>query len=414
MRFFEGFPWSNKQSLNLDWLLAEMNRLVEYVKQYTAINTVSYGGIWDITNQYPQWSVVTVNNSETYLSRQPVPVGVPIENSEYWIKLADIDPLVAATAAKLANLKIANVVDFGAVPGGVVDNTAAFTAAQETGNPVYVPEGVYKVGLQKFIGPYIYKGDYGAVDRYDDLYPETPAKFFTISYQAVDGADENTPNTALVVQTVSDDTVADAVALWTACYGRVNNSKIFGANILAGLDSGVSGKLIGLELDYESSKGSTVTEGNALIINAFNIEYPGAFMLLGGVNGGSMQDGIIFSNAIRGTCLGSGGGIDAGSFINVSNGAFRDGAIYLGEGYNLVFKGANPVDMKCQGGDYKISLNGQTMVVGVNSGEALIIFADGRLGSNTVPISDSAGAVAKYMTISISGTDYKIPLHSTV
>ena len=235
-----------------------------------------------------------------------------------------------------------------------------------------------------------------------------------MSYQAVDGADENTPNTALVVQTVSDDTVADAVALWTACYGRVNNSKIFGANILAGLDSGVSGKLIGLEVDYESSDGSTVTDGNALIINAFNIDYPGAFMLLGGVNGGSMQDGIIFSNAIRGTCMGSGSGINAGSFINVSNGAFRDGAIYLGEGYNMVFKGVNPVDMKCQGGDYKIALNGQTLVVGVNTGEALIVYADGHLGSNTAPISDSAGAVAKYMTVEISGTDYKIPLHSTV
>ena len=69
---------------------------------------------------------------------------------------------------------------------------------------------------------------------------------------------------------------------------------------------------------------------------------------------------------------------------------------------------------KKEGGDYKIALNGQTMVVGVNTGEALIVYADGRLGSNTVPISDSAGAVAKYMTINIGGTDYKIPLHSTV
>lgn len=93
MGFFDSFPYSNQHTLNLDWLIKKQRELEEYIKQYTAVNKVEYAGIWDITKQYPQWAVVS-NGDKTYMSNKPVPVGIPIDNTEYWLELADIDPRI--------------------------------------------------------------------------------------------------------------------------------------------------------------------------------------------------------------------------------------------------------------------------------------------------------------------------------
>lgn len=95
MGFFNNFPYTNFHELNIDFLLKEMEKLKSYVEQYTAINSVGYAGIWDITKQYPQWSVVTDGN-RSYLSKKPVPVGIEIENEEYWLPMVDLDPRIGS------------------------------------------------------------------------------------------------------------------------------------------------------------------------------------------------------------------------------------------------------------------------------------------------------------------------------
>lgn len=103
MGFFDSFPYSNQHTLNLDWLIKKQRELEEYIKQYTAVNHVAYAGIWDITKQYPQWAVVS-NGDKSYMSNKPVPVGIPIENTEYWLHLADIDPRIGGIIADLNRL----------------------------------------------------------------------------------------------------------------------------------------------------------------------------------------------------------------------------------------------------------------------------------------------------------------------
>ena len=103
MGFFNNFPYTNFHQLNLDWIMKEMENLKKYVENYTAVNKISYAGVWDITKQYPQWALVT-DGETSWLSLKPVPVGIPLENEDYWQKLADLDPRIAGIVAEIAEI----------------------------------------------------------------------------------------------------------------------------------------------------------------------------------------------------------------------------------------------------------------------------------------------------------------------
>ena len=104
MGFFNNFPYTNFHEMNLDWLINAFNELKSYVEQYTAVNNVSYGGIWDIAKQYTQWCIVSYNNS-SYISIKPVPVGIEIDNTEYWTELASLDPRYAELVVAIGNIE---------------------------------------------------------------------------------------------------------------------------------------------------------------------------------------------------------------------------------------------------------------------------------------------------------------------
>lgn len=104
MSIFDSFPLMNAYSVNLDWILKKIRELEEYVRNYTAVNNVAYAGVWDITKQYPQWAIVT-DGETSWLSIRPVPAGIPLENAEYWQKLADLDPRIAGIIVQLSEVE---------------------------------------------------------------------------------------------------------------------------------------------------------------------------------------------------------------------------------------------------------------------------------------------------------------------
>lgn len=188
MSIFDSFPLMNAYSINLDWIIKKMRELEKYVENYTALNKVSYEGVWDITKQYPQWAIVT-DGDASWLSLQPVPKGVPLENSEYWEKLADLDPRIVELLARIAVLEnnvkeiqwhYRNVEHYGAVGDGVTDCYNAFKNAMTSGNGIgiYVPFGTYYLSENpliknqsvqflfdvgtKFIGPGVGNKEVGA------------------------------------------------------------------------------------------------------------------------------------------------------------------------------------------------------------------------------------------------------------
>lgn len=149
MSFFDDFPLSNAYTINLNWILKRIKEVEEYVKNYTAVNKVAYAGVWDITKQYPQWALVT-DGDTSWLANKPVPVGIPLENAEYWQKLADLDPRIAGIIVELASIQwhFLNVKHYGAVGDGIVDDYKAFKTAYDAaqnGQGIYIPSGTYNL-----------------------------------------------------------------------------------------------------------------------------------------------------------------------------------------------------------------------------------------------------------------------------
>lgn len=156
MGLFDNFPYTNFHELNLDWLLQAMKNLDTSVREYMAVNKVGFGGVWDITKQYPAYTVVA-DGSQSYISLKPVPSGVAIVNTEYWQLLADLDPRIGPLVEEvdaltgkvntLESISLFNVKKYGAVGDGVADDTAAFHACitAAAGSTVYVPAGVYNI-----------------------------------------------------------------------------------------------------------------------------------------------------------------------------------------------------------------------------------------------------------------------------
>lgn len=170
MSVFDSFPLMNAYSINLDWIIRKMAELEKYVEDYTALNKVAYAGVWDITKQYPQWALVT-DGDTSWLSLKPVPVGVPLENAEYWQKLADLDPRIAGLVTQVSGLvtqvqelekktsNIYNVKDFGATGDGTTDDYGAIQncmdfAMSKGGGKIVFPSGIYNISKTLVVRPH--------------------------------------------------------------------------------------------------------------------------------------------------------------------------------------------------------------------------------------------------------------------
>lgn len=143
---FNQFPYSNFHELNLDWILQELKTLRTELLDFVDLNTLKWADPpeWNITSMYRE-NLMVVYNNVGYLSRQPVPAGVPITNTDYWIPVLDVSAMydivlkkIEAVDAKLDGYPV-NVKAYGAVGDGVTDDSAAFQAAVNTGKDVYVP-----------------------------------------------------------------------------------------------------------------------------------------------------------------------------------------------------------------------------------------------------------------------------------
>lgn len=100
------WPYTNFHELNLDWILETLKKQDAAIADFISLNSITYANPlqWDITRQYPKNQVVLDTNGDGYLSVQPVPVGVEIDNADYWTKIGNFSELwstvkLAITAA---------------------------------------------------------------------------------------------------------------------------------------------------------------------------------------------------------------------------------------------------------------------------------------------------------------------------
>lgn len=90
---FDYFPYTNFHEMNLDWILKKMKELVSDMEHFTEENMVRYHDpiAWNITTQYERNVIVKdPNTGVLYISRQPVPQGISLTNTDYWIEIGDL------------------------------------------------------------------------------------------------------------------------------------------------------------------------------------------------------------------------------------------------------------------------------------------------------------------------------------
>ena len=153
------YPYTNAHEMNLDWILAKVKELMGEVDTFKVVNSITWGGLHNPSKEYAAWTIVDTPEHNGYISIKPVPVGVTIDNPDYWVLVADYSALYAdiqnrivnaennidALQTKSNNLGFANVKDYGATGNGSDDDTEAINAALNASTNVYFPAGTYKI-----------------------------------------------------------------------------------------------------------------------------------------------------------------------------------------------------------------------------------------------------------------------------
>ena len=123
--FIEKYPATDFNEYNLDWIIGEIRKMHKDWSDFQILNTIRFEGLWDITKQYPAWSLVTDNNNVGYISVQPVPAGVNITNTDYWKEVYDYNAILPDIMQRIVDLE--NAVDN-------IDNTEIPAITNDIGN----------------------------------------------------------------------------------------------------------------------------------------------------------------------------------------------------------------------------------------------------------------------------------------
>lgn len=93
MGIFAKYPYTDFNNLNLDWILRRMREVETELQQYLDNAVIKFADpiTWDITEQYTALTVVVDSDGTAYLSKQPVPAGVDVSNTNYWLPIFNYD-----------------------------------------------------------------------------------------------------------------------------------------------------------------------------------------------------------------------------------------------------------------------------------------------------------------------------------
>ena len=87
------FPNTAFYRTDLREILKIVKKLVITMKEFINMNVIKFADPieFDITKQYEKSTIVVGSNGNAYLSKQPVPAGINLNNDEYWLLIFDFD-----------------------------------------------------------------------------------------------------------------------------------------------------------------------------------------------------------------------------------------------------------------------------------------------------------------------------------
>ena len=139
MAFFNEFPNTRTYDKDLGWLIHVVGQLQIEVKTFIENNTINIPEqiTWDITKQYTRNTLVIDYDGTAYLSKQPVPIGIAITNTDYWMPIFNYDDSINTLRDNIA----ANE-----------RNHTTATADRHTGDLVWLGASLYKVTVDMVAG----------------------------------------------------------------------------------------------------------------------------------------------------------------------------------------------------------------------------------------------------------------------
>lgn len=87
---YYNFPHTRNYDTDLGYLIKQYLKLSDEVELLISSQTITYADPleWDITTQY-KVNTIVINGYNAYLSKQPVPKGILITNTDYWLTVGD-------------------------------------------------------------------------------------------------------------------------------------------------------------------------------------------------------------------------------------------------------------------------------------------------------------------------------------
>ena len=102
--YWNQYPYINLNDLNLDFLLKAIGEMQNEVENFVTLNAVKYANPiqWNITKQYQKNTIVIDPITGTaYISTNPVPSGVALNDTNYWTVVFDLSMFVTQTNKNL-------------------------------------------------------------------------------------------------------------------------------------------------------------------------------------------------------------------------------------------------------------------------------------------------------------------------
>lgn len=102
--FWNNYPGTDLHEIDLHYVLMQLLQLRKDMQQVVDSQAITFADPinWNITSQYPANQVVLDSNGDGYISRQPVPAGIPLSNSNYWTQIFSFNDIADRIRASIA------------------------------------------------------------------------------------------------------------------------------------------------------------------------------------------------------------------------------------------------------------------------------------------------------------------------